>query len=71
MAFVYLDETNEEVGTAADSVERGLLGAIGGEGVVVAIKNGDSTRQQERFHGGRLLCVGSDGEEALEGGVFL
>lgn len=40
-ALVEVDEAEEEGGAAADAVERGLMGAVGGEGVVVAVEDGD------------------------------
>jgi hypothetical protein len=68
-AFVEVDETEEERGSAADGVEGGLVGAVGGEGVVVAIEDGDGSGSDEGLHGGGLLGVGADGEEALPAGV--
>ena len=68
-ALVEVDETEEERGAAADGVESGLVDAIGGEGVVVAIEDGDGAGGDERVHGGGLLGIGSDGEEALPVGV--
>ena len=38
-AFVEVDEAEEEGGAAADGVERRLVGAVGGEGVVVAVED--------------------------------
>ncbi len=64
-AFVEVDEAEQEGGAAANGVERGLVGAVGGEGVVVAIEDGDGSRSDEWVHGGGLLCVGTDAEEAL------
>ena len=45
------------------------MGAVGGERVVVAVEDGDSARGDEGGHGGGLLGVGADGEEALPLGV--
>ena len=42
-AFVEVDEAEEEGGAAADGVEGGLMGAVGGEGVVVAVEDGDGS----------------------------
>jgi hypothetical protein len=67
--LVEVDEAEEESAAAADGVERGLMGSVGGEGVVVAVENGDGAGCEERFHGGGLLGVGADGEEALPVGV--
>jgi hypothetical protein len=69
-AFVEVDEAEEEGGSAANGVEGGLMGAVGGKGVVVAIEHGDCAGGDERIHGGGLLGVGADGEEALPMGVF-
>jgi hypothetical protein len=69
-AFVEVDEAEEEGRTAADSVERGLVGAVWSERVVVPIEHGDSARGDERIHCGGLLGVGADGEETLPMGVF-
>jgi hypothetical protein len=68
-AFVEVDEAEEQGRAAADGVEGGLVGAIRGERVVVAIEDGDGSRSDERVHGGGLLRVGTDGEEALPVGV--
>ena len=68
-AFVEVDETEEESGAAADRVEGGLMGAVWGEGVVVAIEHGDGAGGDEGVHGGGLLRVGANGEEALPMGV--
>jgi hypothetical protein len=68
-AFVEVDEAEEEAGAAADGVEIGLVGAVGGEGVVVTVEDGDGSGGDERVHGGGLLGVGTDGEEALPLGV--
>jgi hypothetical protein len=69
-AFVEVDEAEEESGGAADGVERGLMGAVGSERVVVAVEDGDGAGGDEGVHGGRLLGVGADGEEALPVGMF-
>jgi hypothetical protein len=69
-ALVEVDEAEKKGRAAADGVERGLMGAVGGEGVVVAIEDGDGARGDERVHGGGLLRVGADGEEALPVGVL-
>jgi hypothetical protein len=45
------------------------VGAVGGEGVVVAIEDGDGAGGDEGVHGGGLLGIGADGEEALPVGV--
>jgi len=68
-AFVEVDEAEEEGGAAADGVEGGLMSAVGGEGVVVAVEDGDGSGGKERVHGGGLQGVGADGEEALPVGV--
>jgi hypothetical protein len=68
-ALVEVDETEEEGGSTADGVESGLVGAVGGEGVVVAIEDGDGAGGDERVHGGGLLGICPDGEEALPVGV--
>ncbi len=68
-AFVEVDEAEEECGAAADGVERRLMRAIGSEGVVVAVEDGDGSGGDEGIHGGGLLGVGADGEEALPVGV--
>jgi hypothetical protein len=41
------------------------MGAVGCEGVVVSVEDSDVARDEERIHGGGLLDVGPDGEEAL------
>jgi len=69
-AFVEVDEAEQERGAAADSVERGLVRAIRREGVVVTVEDGDGSWCEERVHGGGLLCVGTDGEEALPVRIF-
>ena len=68
-AFVEVDEAEEERGAAADGIEGGLMGAVGGEGVVVTIEHGDGAGGDEGVHGGGLLRVGADGQEALPMGV--
>ena len=68
-AFVEVDEAEEEGGSAADGVEGELVGSVGGEGVVVAVEDGDGAGRDEGVHGGGLLGVGADGEEALPVGV--
>ena len=42
-AFVEVDEAEEESGATADGVEGGLMGAVGGEAVVVAVQDGDGS----------------------------
>jgi hypothetical protein len=69
-AFVEVDEAEEESGSAADGVEGWLVGTVGGEGVVVAIEDGDGSGSDEGLHGGGLLGVGTDGEEAMPMSVF-
>ena len=69
-ALIKVNEAEEKGGAATDGVERGLMGAIGGQGVVVAVEDGDSAGRDERVHGGGLLGVGTDGEEALPVAVF-
>jgi hypothetical protein len=69
-AFVEVNEAEEEGGSATDGVEGGLMGAVGGERVVVAVEDGDGSGGDEGVHGGGLLGVGADGEEALPVGVF-
>jgi len=69
-AFVEVHEAEQEGGAASDGVESGLVGAVGGERVVVAVEDGDGAGRDERIHGGGLLGVGADGEEALPVGVF-
>jgi hypothetical protein len=68
-AFVEVDEAEEEGGAAADGVERGLVGAVGGEGVVVTVEDCDGSGRDEGVHGGGLLGVGANGEETLPLGV--
>jgi len=68
-AFVEVDEAEEEGGAAADGVEGGLVHAVGGEGVVMAVEDSDGAGRDEGIHGGGLLGVGADGEEALPLGV--
>lgn len=67
--FVEVDEAQEESGAPADGVERGLVGAIRSERVVVTVENGDGSGRDEWVHGGGLLGVCADGEEALPMGV--
>jgi hypothetical protein len=67
--FVEVHEAEEEGGSAADGVEGGLVGPVGGEGVVVAVEDGDGSGDEEGVHCGGLLGVGADGEEALPVGV--
>jgi|SRR5277367_4687021 len=69
-AFVEVDEAEEQGCAATNSVESGLVGAIRGKRVVVAVENGDGTGRDERLHGCGLLGVGTNGEEALPVGVF-
>ena len=69
-ALIEVDEAEEESGAAADSVERRLVGAVGSKGVVVPIEHGDGSGADEWVHGGGLLGVGADGEEALPVSVF-
>jgi hypothetical protein len=45
------------------------MGAVGGEGVVVAVEDGDGSRGDKGIHCGGLLGVGADSEEALPVGV--
>ena len=42
-AFVEVDKAEEKSDPTSDRVERGLMGAVGGEGVVVAIEDGDGS----------------------------
>jgi hypothetical protein len=67
--FVEVDKAEEEGCSAADCVEGGLMGSVGGQRVVVAVEDGDGSGGDERVHGGGLLGVGADGEEALPVGV--
>ena len=67
--LVVVDEAQEESAAAADGVERGLVGAVGGQGVVVAVEHGDGSGGEEGFHGGGLLGVGANGQKALPVGV--
>jgi hypothetical protein len=69
-AFVEVDKAKEKSGARADGVESGLVGAVRGEGVVVTVENGDGAGRDEGIHGGGLLGVGANGEEALPVGVF-
>src|ERR1700678_151372 len=68
-AFVEVYEAEEESGAAADGVERRLMGAVGSEGVVMAVEDGDGSGGDEWVHCRGLLGVGADGEEALPVGV--
>jgi hypothetical protein len=68
-AFVEVYKAEEKRGTTANGVESRLMGAVGGEGVVVAVEDCDGTGGEERVHGGGLLGVGADGQEALPVGV--
>jgi hypothetical protein len=47
-----------------------LMSAVGGQGVVVAIEDGDGAGGDKGVHGGGLLGVGTDGQEALPVSVF-
>jgi hypothetical protein len=69
-AFVVVGEAEQEGGAAADGVKGGLMGAVGGERVVMAIEDRDGSGGDERVHCGGLLGVGADGEEALPVRVF-
>jgi hypothetical protein len=60
-ALVVFDEAEEEGAAAADGVERGLVGSVRGEGVVVTVEDGDGSGGEEGVHGGGLLGVGADG----------
>ena len=68
-AFVEVDEAEEERGAAADGIECGLVGAVGSQRVVVTVEDGDGTGGEDGVHGGGLLGVGADGEDALPMGV--
>jgi hypothetical protein len=46
------------------------VGAVGGQRVVVTIEDGNGAGGDERVHGGGLLGVGADAEEALPMSVF-
>lgn len=63
--FVEVDEAEGKRGSVADGEEGGLVGAVGGEGAVVAIEYGDGAGGENGVHGGGLLGVDADGEEAL------
>ena len=69
MTLVEVDEAEEKGDAATDGVERGLVGAVGRERVVVAIEDGDGTGGEKRIHCGGLLRVSADGKEALPVGV--
>jgi hypothetical protein len=69
-AFVEVDEAEKEGSATPDGVERGLMGAVGGEGVVVAVEDGDGSGGDEWVHGRGLMGVGADGEETLPVGVL-
>ena len=68
-AFVEVDEAEKESGSAADGVEVGLVGAAGSQGVVGTVEDGDGSWRDEGFHGGGLLGVDADGDEALPVGA--
>ena len=69
-ALIEVDEAEEKGGSAADGVEGRLVGAVVGERVVVTVEDGDGSWGEDGVHGGGLLGVGADGEEALPVGVF-
>jgi hypothetical protein len=69
-AFVEVDETEEESRAAADGVQGGLMGTVGGQRVIVTVQHGDGAGGDEGVHGGGLLGVGANGEEALPVRVF-
>jgi len=68
-ALVEVDVAEEEGGAATNGVESGLVGAVGCEGVVMAVEDCDGAGRDEGVHGGGLLGVGADGEEALPVGL--
>ena len=69
-AVVELDEAEGQGGSAADGVEGALVGAVGGQGLVVTVEDDEGAGGEERLHGGGLVGVGADGEEALPVGVL-
>ncbi len=69
-AGVEVEEAKEQCYAAADGVEGALVSPVCGEGVVVAIDDGNGSGGEERLHGGGLLGVSADGYEALQAGGF-
>ena len=55
VAFVEVHKAKGERGSAANGVERGLVGSIGGQGVVVTVEDDDGSDGDEGIHGGGLL----------------
>ena len=70
MAFVEVHEAEGERGAAADGIERGLVGPVGRERVVMTVEDDDGSGGDEWVHCGGLLGVGADGQEALPVGVL-
>jgi hypothetical protein len=64
-AIVELDVPKDEASAATDGIEGLLVGPVRRQRVVVTIQYNDSPGGDHGVHGGGLLSVRSDGEEAL------
>ena len=64
-SIIEFDETEDEACTATDGIEGTLVGAVGRERVVMAIKDDDGPGSDHGVHCDGLLGVGADGEKAL------
>lgn len=65
MVLVEVDEAEEEGGAEADGVGGGLVWAVGGERGVVTVDDDDRSLGEEGGHGGGLVGVDADGDEAM------
>ena len=65
VTLVVVDKTKGEGCTVADCVEGGLMGPVRGQGVVVAVEDGDGSGGDEGLHCSGLLGIGADGDETL------
>jgi hypothetical protein len=63
--IVEFNIAENEASSAANGIERSLMGAVRGERVVMAIQNHDCPSRDHRLHSGSLLCIGAYGDESL------
>ncbi len=65
VVLVEVDEAEKERGAETDGVGGGLVGAVGGKRGVVAVEDDDGALGEEGGHGGGLLGIDADGDEAV------
>lgn len=65
VGVVEVDVAEQEGAAATDRIEVGLGDAVGGEGDVVSVEDDEGSAGEQGCHGGGLLGVDADGDEAL------